>query len=462
MTASAPPSARTPPGPSGRRILGNTPEFRRDVLGFFTRCAREYGDLVAFRLGPQRCCLVNDPALIEEVLVRLDDRLRKGWDLRQLEFVLGRGLLTNEGGDWYRQRRLIQPAFHNRRIREYARLMGRRSVERAAGWEDGRPLDVHAEMMALTLGIVGEALFGAELSGRVEAVGRALDRVMVQFERMLRGWLPIPLSFPTPGNLAARRALAELDRVVYEIIDRRRAARVGAAGADPDQETDLLGSLLAIRDEEGRRLSERRLRDETITLLLAGHETTAIALAWTLWLVARHPEVDARLAGEIEALDPDRPPGPEDVEGLSYAGAVLQEGMRLFPPAWGIGREPLEDVELGGYEIRRGTQIFLVPWVTHRDPRFFPEPERFLPERWTEEPSARPGGGRLPKYAYFPFGGGPRYCIGSGFAMMEATIALATVLRRWRFETVPDHPVEPQPAVTLRPRHGIRMTPTAR
>ncbi len=447
---------RTPPGPDGLPLLGSSPQFRRDLLGFFTRCAREHGDVAAFRLGPQSCCVVSDPDLIESVLVDLADRMRKGWDLRQLRFVLGRGLLTNEGDDWYRRRRLIQPAFHHGRIHEYARVMGRRAVERAASWRDGRTLDVHAEMMALTLEIVGEVLFGAELSGRVDAVGGALDRVMTQFERMLRGWLPIPLAFPTPGNLAARMALRKLDRVVYDLIRRRRE------GAGADGGTDLLAALLVVQDEGGTGMSERQLRDEVITLLLAGHETTALALAWTLWLVARHPEVEARLSRELAALDGVGPPDAEDVERLPYARAVLQESMRLFPPAWGIGREPLEDVELGGFRIERGTQIFLVPWVTHRDPRFFPQPERFLPERWAEKPNPAPPGGKLPKYAYFPFGGGPRYCIGSSFAMMEATLVLAAVLRRWRFRPLPDHPVVPQPAVTLRPRHGIRMIPSRR
>lgn len=446
---------RAAPGPRGRPLLGNSPAFRRDVLGFFTRCAREHGDVVGFRLGPKPCCLVNDPALIERVLVGLDDRTLKAWDLRQLEFVLGRGLLTNEGRSWRRQRRLVQPAFHTPRLHEYARRMALRAADRAAAWRAGETIDVHAEMTALTLEIVGEALLGAELSGRVEAVGEALDRVMDRFERMLRGWLPIPLSFPTPGNLRARWALRRLDRVVYEVIARRRAAAEGGEGHD------LLAVLLAAQDEEGTG-TVRQLRDEVTTLLLAGHETTAIALSWTLWLVARHPEVEARLAEEVREVLGDRLPAAGDIGRLPRLRAAIQESMRLYPPAWGIGREPVEDVELGGFRIEKGTQIFMVPWVTHRDPRFFARPERFLPGRWDEDPSPPCPAGKLPKYAYFPFGGGPRYCIGRGFAMMEATMVLATLLGRWRFDTVPDHRVEPQPAVTLRPRGGIPMTPRRR
>ena len=290
--------AKTPPGPAGHFLTGSLPEFRRDMLGFFTRCAREYGDVSAFSLFHIRGCLVNSPELIQEVLVSKNDRMAKPWDVRELKLALGEGLLTNEGEAWRRQRRLIEPAFHHERVRSYAEIMSARAKRTADAW---------------------------------------------------------------------------------------------------------------------------------------------------------HPEVEARLADELDAVLGGRTPRADDVPRLTFTRQVVQEAMRLYPPAWGIAREALDEIELGGYRIPRGTQIFMVQYVTHRDPRFFAQPEEFLPDRWSPAEAKK-----IPKYAYFPFGGGSRHCIGSSFAMMEATVLLAVLMQRCHFELVPEHPIELQPAVTLRPRHGIR------
>lgn len=434
---------KTPPGPRGHFLTGSLPEFRRDMLGFFTRCAREYGDVSAFSFFHIRGCLVNNPELIQEVLVSKNDRMAKPWDVRELKLALGEGLLTNEGESWRRQRQLIQPAFHHERVRHYAEIMSARAKQRADAWPDGSERDLHAEMMGLTLEIVAEALFGVDISPHVEAVDTGLSVFMRQFEAMLTGPVPLSLKVPTPGNLRARRAIRRLHRIISDIIERRRSSRTNG--------NDLLACLLAAQDDEGSQMNDRQVRDEVTTLLLAGHETTAIALSWTLYLLARHPEVEARLGDELDSVLGGRRPRPDDVPRLTFTRQVVQEAMRLYPPAWGIAREAIEEIELGGHTIPRGTQIFMVQYVTHRDPRFFAQPEEFRPDRWSPAEAKK-----IPKYAYFPFGGGSRHCIGSSFAMMEATLLLAVLMQRCRFELVPQHPIELQPAVTLRPRHGIR------
>lgn len=428
-----------PPGPRTWHPLGSFPAFRRDVLGFLTRMVETYGNVCSFRVGPMRLCIVNEPSLIEEILVRQHEHMIKHWDLRQLRFLLGRGLLTNEGAHWQRQRRIIQPAFHNQRVDQYAQRMIARATALSEQWRPGAVRDLHADMMTLTLGIVADTLFGADLSHRVRDVSEPLDRVMHDFEKLLTGWIPLPMGVPTPGNLKTRRTLARLNRVVHEIIALRRAR----TGGD-----DLLGWLLESRDEDGQAMDDRQLRDEVVTLILAGHETTAIALSWTFFLLAKHPEVADRLRHDLDAALGAAPVTAGVLSAVPYVRQVVQEALRLYPPVWAFGREPVIDLELGGYRIPRGTQLLLLAYVTQRDVRFFDDPLAFRPERWAND-------WRPPKYSYYPFGGGPRYCVGSNFALMEAALLLAILARRWRFELVPEHPVEVQATVTLRPRFGI-------
>ncbi|HKY60149.1 MAG TPA: cytochrome P450 [Gemmatimonadota bacterium] len=426
-----------PPGPRGLPVLGCALDFRRDPLGFFTLLARRWGDVAAFRLGVLRCCLVNRPDLIEALLVERDPRMLKPWDERQLAVALGQGLLTGSGERWRRQRRLVEPAFRGERLRGYAGSMDRIAGETAERWPPSAEIDVHAEVQRITLAIVAETLFGADLTPRAEEAAHAFGVLTDRFESLLTGWLPIPLAARTPGNARLHRAVGRLQGIAAEIVQARRRA----AGGD-----DLLSVLVEARDPGDRGLQDRELQEIVITLLAAGHETTALAIAWALHLVGAHPEVDARLAEEARQVS-----GGSTTGRLPFARAVVRESLRLYPPAWGIGRETTRVIELGGFRIQPGTQVYVVPWVTHRDPRWFPQPERFDPDRWADGAPAESA------RAWVPFGAGPRGCVGSGFAMIEAPLVLSALVRRWRFVPVPGHPIELQPAITLRPRHGIRM-----
>lgn len=425
-----------PPGPRGLPLVGCALDFRRDPLGFFTLLARRWGDVAGFRLGVLRCCLVNRPDLIETVFEERDAEMLKPWDERQLGVALGQGLLTGSGERWRRQRNLVEPAFRGERLRVYVEAMERIAAEAADRWRPGQEVDVHSELQPITMAIVGETLYGADLTPRAREAASAFEVLTDRFERLLTGSLPIPLRAPTPGNLPVHRAVRRLHAIAGDLVEARRTAGHG---------DDLLGTLLEARDGEGRGLEDREIREIVVTLLAAGHETTALALAWTLHLVALHPEVDARLAEEARTAS-GVPTG-----ALPLARAAVREALRLYPPAWGIGRETTRAIELDGCRIDPGTQVYVIPWVTHRDPRWFPAPERFDPDRWAE--GAPPVSAR----AWIPFGAGPRGCVGSGFAMIEAPLVLAALLRRWRFVPVPGHPIELQPAITLRPRHGIRM-----
>jgi cytochrome P450 len=315
-----------------------------------------------------------------------------------------------------------------------------------AAWRDGEERDIHADMMHLTLAIVAKVLFDADAASDAAEVGEALQVSLDHFSRQFGRLVKLPLFLPTPANLRLKKAVRRLDAIIHRFIEQRRAG-----GANRG---DLLSMLLHARDEDdGSRMTDQQLRDEMMTLFLAGHETTAIALAWTWYLLATNPEAEARLARELEMVLRDRSPTVSDLPRLKYTEQVILESMRLYPPAYMFGREPTQDVVLGGYLIPAGTTVFMAQWVTHRDPRFFDDPDQFVPERWAEERIKS-----LPKYAYFPFGGGPRICIGNTFAMMEACLILATIARKWRFSLKPGHPIEPQPLMTLRPAFGIKGT----
>ncbi|HYW04516.1 MAG TPA: cytochrome P450 [Gammaproteobacteria bacterium] len=434
-------AAATLPGPRSRRPAGSMPDFRRDPLGFLEDLVARYGDLCGFRLYNVPCCVVNDPALIRELLVSRNTRLRKPWDVRQLRLALGDGLLTSEGERWERHRRMIQPAFAHARIRRYAGAMTARTADRLTGWHGGEVVDVHAEMGVLTLSIAADALFGTDLSDLAPQVGVALAAFMDAFERMMTAAFPLPLSLPTPAGLRARRAVATLDRIVHELIRRRR-------GEGPGE--DLLSDLLATHDRGGT-LDERALRDELVTLLLAGHETTALALTWSLYLLATHPRELAAAQAELDTVLAGRTPAAADAGSLERIRAVVREALRLYPPAWGVGREALEPLEIGGCPLRRGTQIFMLQYLTQRDARYFDDANSFRPARWLE------GERQHPRYAYYPFGGGPRVCVGSSFAELEASLVLATILQRFGISPATADPPELQPAITLRPRHGLRL-----
>ncbi len=442
-----------PPGPKGRFLTGNLLDYSRDQLGYLTRCAREYGDVVRLRFVNVRVYLLNHPDHVEYVLVRNNNNFIKSRGQRHSLSFLGGGLLTSEGPLWRRQRRLAQPAFHQERISAYGGTMVECAEQTVSAWQDGEVRDVHEDMARLTLEVVAKTLFGTLLTRELEEVGEALAVIAKRFAGRGGVLFQIPQSIPTPGNLRFQRAIRRLDEIVYGIIRRRRAS-----GEDAYPRGDLLSILLAARDEEtGEAMSDEQLRDEVMTILLAGHETTANALSWTWHLLAGHPEAEAKLFEELWEVLADRAPTAEDLPRLGYADAVIKESMRLYPPVWAFGREALKDCEIGGYHVPAGTQLVMSQWVMHRDPRYYENPGKFRPERWTEGSAEKP-----PKYAYFPFGGGPRLCIGRPFAKMEAVLLLATIAQRFRLSPASGRPVMPQPSITLRPKGGMKMVLTRR
>ena len=444
-------SVRTrPPGPKGHPLTGNLFDYTRDHLGFLTRCAREYGDVVRLRFINVQTYLLNHPDHIEYVLVRNNRNFIKSKGVRHSLGFLGDGLLTSEGSFWRRQRRLAQPAFHRERIGAYGRVMVECVEHEISGWKSGEIRDMHEDMARLTLGIVAKTLFGALLTVEFEEVSAALDTIAQRFTGRGGVLFHLPEKIPTPANLRFRRAARSLDGVIYRIIEGRRASG--------ERNGDLLSMLLEVRDEEtGERMSNRQLRDEVMTIFLAGHETTANALSWTWYLLAKHPEIEARLLKELSEVLEGRAPTVGDLPRLRYTDMVLKESMRLYPPAWAFGREAVEDCEIGGYHVPAGTQLIMSQWVMHRDPRYHERAEEFRPERWADGTTEM-----LPPYAYFPFGGGPRLCIGRSFARMEAILLLATMARRFRLRLAQELPVEPQPSITLRPSNGLRMVLTRR
>jgi cytochrome P450 len=438
-------SVLRPPSPPGHFLFGNLRDFARDRLGFFTRCVRDHGDVVSMRLATYRAYYFNHPDAIEQVLVTQNHNFIKHRALRMNRLLLGNGLLTSEGTFWLRQRRLSQPAFNRQRIAAYVPAMVGCTERMLAGWHDGDTRDVHADMMHLALAITSETLFGAEVGSEAGEVTAALAQAMASFERRLNSVIMIPRWVPTPMNLRVKRVVRRLDSIIYRFIVERRKSGV--------ERGDLLSLLLHARDaEDGGGMTDKQLRDEAMTLFLAGHETTALSLSWTWYLLARNPETEAKLHAELAAVLGGRAPTAADLPRLPYTERVVQESLRLYPPAYAMGREAIRDCEVGGYRVPKGMTIFLSQWVVHRDPRWYDQPEKFDPDRWANGLQER-----LPKFAYFPFGGGPRLCIGNSFALMETALVLATVAQRYRLELVPDHPVVPWPSMTLRPKHGIRV-----
>lgn len=435
-----------PPGPKGQWLLGNLPAYARDLLGFLTGCSQQYGDIVGLCLGATKAVLLNHPDQIEHVLVTgQEDFIKYRFFWRHVTRVFGNGLLTSSGDLWQHQHRLMAPAFRQQRLAESADRMVRCANRLLDRWREGEERDIREDMTRLTLQIAAQVLFDVELDSAVERIARAVDRGMaVVSSRFKRGFV-IPDWIPTPGNRRYMATVRDLDAVVAEIVSARRTW-----SAD---RTDLLATLLRSRDRDGRPISARLLRDELVTLLLAGYETTALALTWTLYLLSCHPGIAAKVEKEIVAvLGPDRPASAGDLSRLRYIGWVLAEAMRLYPPVYLLGREAVRQVEIGGYRFRRGTVFLMSQWVVHRDAKFFPEPEMFKPERWGDSPDQQ-----RPRFAYFPFGGGSRICIGQPLAMMEAKLILATVLQRFRLAPTSAAPVHPFPSVTLRPDRPIRL-----
>lgn len=435
-----------PPRARGKPLIGNLIEFRGDPLNFLLGLARRHGDVVLFKLGKQELFFVNNPDLIRDVLVTNSRNFIKSRGLQMAKRFLGEGLLTSEGEFHRRQRRLAQPAFHRQRINQYAASMVEYASRTGDRWRRGSRLDISQEMMRLTLAIVGKTLFDADVEAEAKEIGRALSDIMKLFDRITMPFPALLNKLPLPSNFRFLKASRRLDQTIYRIINQRRAS-----GEDRG---DLLSMLLLAQDEEGDHtgMTDLQLRDEAMTIFLAGHETTANALTWTWYLLSQHPEVEARLHDEIDSTLEGRLPTAYDVPGLRYVDMVFAESMRLYPPAWVMGRQVLRDYPLGEYVAKAGTIILMSPYVMHHDPRYYPDPFRYDPERWTPEARAA-----RPKFAYFPFGGGPRVCIGEQFAWMEAVLVIATLAERWRLRLVPGFRVEPKPMITLRQKYGMQM-----
>lgn len=440
----------TPPGPTARFPGHMMLEFARRRLPFLVESAERYGDIVLFKVGNERIYLFNHPDLVRDVLVTNQKNFTKSRALERAKKVLGEGLLTSEGAFHLRQRRLAQPAFHRDRITAYARSMVEYAERTRSRWKAGSSIDAHDEMMKLTLAIVAKTLFSADVEGEAAEIGEALSTTFAAFNIGVLPFSELLEKLPLPYIKRFDAARARLDATIYRIIDERRRS-----GEDKG---DLLSMLLLAQDTEGDGggMTNLQLRDEAMTIFLAGHETTANALSWTWYLLSRHPDVEERFHQEVDALG-DRLPGPEDTPRLTYTRMILAESMRLYPPAWAIGRRAIEDFEAGGYDIPARSMVLMSQYIMHRDRRFHPDPTRFDPDRWLPEvASARP------RFSYFPFGGGTRICIGEQFAWMEGVLLLATIAQRWSLRFLGTSAPEIEPRITLRPRNGIQMRVEAR
>ena len=439
------------PGPSGLTLLHTLRRMQREPLATYLAARATYGDIVRFRAGSRTIYLLSHPDDIQHVLRDKSKNYRKGWLNEPLLPLLGQGLLTSEGDFWLSQRRLIQPIFHRRMVESFASIMTKAAQEMVERWRrpaaTGEAIDVAAEMSRLTLAIVGQALFGADTRDMARPLNQAFGVALAHINNRSAHPYALPDWAPTRANLRYRRAVAQLDQVVDQIIARRRQSPTG-------EQPDLLALLLAARDPDtGAAMSDQQLRDEVITFLLAGHETTAMALSWTWYALALYPEAGQRLRRELAARLASRHPSPSDLEHLSYNRAVLQESLRLFPPSVIIPRQANVADTLGPYRIPADAVIVISQYVTHRHPEFWPEPEAFSPDRFLT--AGLPGGHH---FAYLPFGAGPRVCIGEPFALMEGQLALATIAQAYELDLVPGREVEQQVAVTLRPGGGLWMT----
>ena len=434
-----------PPGPKGTLIGGNIHQFRACLLDFLLETARDYGPLTSFRIGPRRVFLASAPDLIEQVLITDAKHYIKHFGARAYKPVLGNGLVTSEGEYWHRQRKLIQPVFLKARVQSYAPIMGELTERMLNSWTSGKTVLINDEFGTLTSRIALKTLFDLNHDGDRERFNETLRLSFDLMSARLRRIFKLPLWMPTPETLCLKRSISELERKVEGFI--------AAARARQDMGDDLLSRLMLAQHEDGTRMSDRQLRDEVMTLYLAGHETTSLTLSWTWYLLAQHQRVEEKLVSEWQQVLGGRTPTVDQLQQLPYTAAVIAESMRLLPPVYAIGREAIGDLELGGYRVRRGYTVLMSQWVNHRDPEYFPEPQQFRPERW-ENGLAK----RLPKFAYYPFGGGQRMCIGSTFASIETPIVLATVGQRYRFTVDSEADIGIKPQITLEPANGIPAT----
>jgi len=436
------------PGVSGLALFRLMPEFKRNTLQTFMDLARRHGDLACFR-GLWTSFMLIDPQHVEYVLQTNSRNFRKGKSYKEFAASTGNGLFVSEGDVWRRQRRLAQPAFHHQRIASFARIMTDSCEAMLERWrpfaEQDAPIEVDAEMLRLTLGIVGKALFSRDLSDAADTMSQSFEVIRKHTTDRVMSVIKLPANFPTAQNRRFRQAIANAEQIVYDLIAERRRGQGNT--------NDLLSLLMAARDEEtGEGLSDKELRDQALTIIGAGYETTTQALAWTWYLLAKHPEVENRLHAEISDVLGGRTPAFEDLPDLKYTLMVFQEAMRLYPPIWMITRSAIKSDEIGGYRVPANSEILLLPYITHRHPKYWEKPEEFSPEHFTPEKVAA-----RPRFAHFPFGAGPRQCIGNNFALMEGQLIIATVAQKYRLRLANERTIEPETSVTLRPRGGVIM-----
>ena len=422
-------------------------EFSRTPLEFLLKCNREDGDIVSLSIGSAKSYIFNHPNLVDEVLSKQNQNCIKDISYRALEDVFGDGLLLSHGDSWKYHRRLMQSAFNSDRLSNYATQVVADTDLMLENWRLGEIRDVHREMSLLTAKIIMQAMFGVDATETAEKIVKAVDEIMQQYSHQAETLYLLPSWLPTFRNWRANEAKKRLNEIVEGVVEQRKQ----------QTKDDILSTMLTAEDEAGNKLSDRELRDEVTTLLLAGYDTTANALTWTLMLLAQNPEVEAKLVAEVQSVLNNRPPTIHDLPQLPYTKMVLKESMRLYPPAWILGRELISDCKIGGHDFTGGTVIYFSQWAVHRDARWFDRPEQFDPDRWADNLEQR-----LPRCAYFPFGAGARVCIGKAFCMMEAKLILAMIIQKFHFALVSDLPIELLPSFTLRPKQGIKMAIASR
>jgi len=437
----------TPFGPKGKLLSGNLKEFQLDPLKYLSNLTKNYGDFVKFRLGPfQNVYLINDPDLIKEVLVTKQKAFMKSKDIQTLKTVVGEGLLTSEKDLHKQQRRLIQPSFTRARIMGYGDDMINTTQHYISSWKDGEERVISEDMMNLTLGIISKTMFSMDFEEGANIIGEPMETVMKQSIKRMRSLIKFPMWLPTKQNRKLKHAIQTLDDVLYDIINNRKQ--------ELETKEDLLSVLMNAKDsEENIGMSDKQLRDELMTIFLAGHETTANALTWTLYLLAQHPEVEKNLIKELDTVIGSNPLSPHHFSELTYTQNIVWESLRLYPPAYLIGRQVYKDVQIGKYQLKKGSMVIMSQYVAHRNEKFFQDPHSFIPERFENGFMKT-----LPLYAYFPFGGGPRVCIGNHFALMETVLVLACIGQKFHLTATENQPLKPQPLITLRPKYGLKMS----
>jgi cytochrome P450 len=456
--ASTPGTAKLAPLVRGWPIAGIAWQMRVDPLGTTSRAMAELGDTVRLKLGPFRATLFRNPEHLKHLFVdNVSNYSKQTRGYQKSKLVLGEGLVTSDGELWQRQRRIANPAFSRNRVNSFAGVMTAAVTAMLDRWETAvERVDMFTEMMRVTLTIALQTLLGVGEGAETDKLGRAVSTVLERTNDIITNPLSLPVWVPTPNNISFRRAIAQLDDFVYETIRRRReatAASMEETTAGESRPDDLLGMLMAARDEVGGgRMSDRQLRDEAVTILIAGHETVANVLTWALHLLSRHPEQQDRLAAEAAVVLSGRLPTAEDAQRLVFTRQVVDESMRLYPPAWMIGRAAVETDSVGGWRVDRGTFALVSPYLTHRHPGLWDRPDEFDPDRFGDGRAER-----LPKFSYLPFGAGPRFCIGGTFALLDSTLLLSSIAQRFRVEPVEGARIEPYAMITLRPKFGMPL-----